>query len=731
MMDFTCLGKTSIEPEQSDHAENTSDKPVLLGESEVAFLPTVPTGNRMASETSPYLRQHAGDPVHWQPWSEEVLQIARQMQRPILLSIGYSACHWCHVMQRESFQNREIAGLLNEHFISIKVDREERPDLDHIYQKAAVLLTGHGGWPLTAFLTPEAKPFLVGTYFPPQDRYGRLGFAAILQRIASLWEENREMLDKTAEEITAAMAGEAAPKGLQGFALPMGISIDSDVAAKVLEDAENRLLEFYDEGNGGFGTAPKFPSPGILEFFLQRSREAPILLEAAVNTLNHMADGGIYDQLGGGFHRYSTDDRWLIPHFEKMLYDNALLTQVYLAAYQLTGDQRYREVAEETLEYLLRYMRHACGAFFAAEDADSEGEEGKFYLWTRQEIMELLGDEAGEMVCTYYGIDQPGGAIDGASVLHRAVPPASLARQFDMNIDEISSSLQAAKLALRQRREHRARPARDEKIITAWNGMTVSALAKAGAVLQAPSYIEEAKAAASFCLTRLQGADGRLCRSFKEVPSPISGFLEDYAYFIAGLVDLYKAALEPFWLDAALNLVELAIQLFWSDSIGTFYNAEARGDLLFRPSISEDESYPSAVSIMARNLFYLQNLLSSGGRDKLDVLFNRYLDNMTANPWGFAGLLTVLDLAHRGLREFCVVEPAQGGADVEVLNLLQTAYLPDSMIYLWNTAAYRQGRFGELGLGKTAVDGKTTVYICTGGACLPPITDPAELRASI
>ena len=338
-------------------------------------------------------------------------------------------------MQRESFQNREIAGLLNEHFISIKVDREERPDLDHIYQKAAVLLTGHGGWPLTAFLTPEAKPFLVGTYFPPQDRYGRLGFAAILQRIASLWEENREMLDKTAEEITAAMAGEAAPKGLQGFALPMGISIDSDVAAKVLEDAENRLLEFYDEGNGGFGTAPKFPSPGILEFFLQRSREAPILLEAAVNTLNHMADGGIYDQLGGGFHRYSTDDRWLIPHFEKMLYDNALLTQVYLAAYQLTGDQRYREVAEETRISVEDMGMHA--AHSLQRKMLTEGEEGKFYLWTRQEIMELLGDEQERWFVLTTALTSRAAPLTGRRA-PRAVPPASLARQFDMNIDEIS-----------------------------------------------------------------------------------------------------------------------------------------------------------------------------------------------------------------------------------------------------------------------------------------------------
>lgn len=622
----------------------------------MAVLPTTRLGNRLSTETSPYLRQHAADPVDWQPWNDQALKLARQMQRPILLSIGYSACHWCHVMQRESFQNQEIAELMNKHFIPIKVDREERPDLDHIYQRAAVLLTGHGGWPLTLFLTPETKPFFAGTYFPPRDQFGRTGFNAILQQIARLWEKERDAVEKAANEITAAMAEELVPAGAQSFVPLRGGDISQDVAAKLLEDAENYLLELYDQRNGGFGTAPKFPSTSILEFFLQRSREAPILLEAVINTLDHMADGGIYDQLGGGFHRYSTDDRWLIPHFEKMLYDNALLVQVYLTAYQLRGNQRYRQIAEETLDYLLRDMWYACGAFFGTEDADSEGEEGKFYVWTRREVIDLLGEDMGEVVCDYYGIGRADSLINGASVLHRAVSLDALAGKFHMSIDEVSSILESARLSLFQRREQRVRPARDEKIITAWNGMAVSALAKAGSALQAPMYIEKAKAVASFGLIRLQRPDGRLCRSFMGVPSSISGFLEDYGYFVAGLVDLYKATLEPFWLDAGLNLMELAIQLFWSDSSSTFHNTEAGDGLLFRPSIPEDESYPSAVSIMARNLFYLQNLLSCQTREKLELILNRYIDDMKANPWGFAGLLTVLDLAQRGLREFFVIE---------------------------------------------------------------------------
>ncbi|NLY30227.1 MAG: thioredoxin domain-containing protein [Firmicutes bacterium] len=685
----------------------------------------------MSSETSPYLRQHAADPVDWQPWNDETLKLAREMQRPILLSIGYSACHWCHVMQRESFQNQEIAELMNKHFIPIKVDREERPDLDHIYQRASVLLTGHGGWPLTVFITPEAKPFFAGTYFPPQDRFGRTGFAAILQQIARLWEKERDAVEKAADEVTAAMAEELMPAGAQEFVPLRDELISQDWAARLLEDAENYLLEFYDERNGGFGTAPKFPSTGILKFFLQRSRQAPILLEVVINTLNHMAGGGIYDQLGGGFHRYSTDDRWLIPHFEKMLYDNAMLVQVYVTAYQLTGDLRYRQIAEETLDYLLRDMWYPCGAFFGTEDADSEGEEGKFYLWTRQEVIELLGEEMGDVVCAYYGIGRADSLVDGASVLHRVVSLDALAEQLDMSIHEVDSILQSARLSLYQRREQRVRPARDEKIITAWNGMAVSALAKAGSVLQVPMYVEKARAVASFGLTRLRRPDGRLCRSFKGVPSSIPGFLEDYGYFVAGLVDLFKATLEPFWLDAGLNLMELAVQLFWSDSSRTFYDTEPGDNLLFRPSIPEDESYPSAVSIMAQNLFYLQNLLSCRAEEKLELLLNRHVEDMRRNPWGFAGLLTVLDLAQRGLREFFVIEPAQGGAEPEILNLLQTAYLPEGIIYRGNAAPYQQGRFHELGMGKTAVEGKTTVYICEGQTCYPPITDPAALRARI
>lgn len=690
------------------------------------------TGNMLSNEASPYLRQHALDPVDWQPWNPDTLERARQEQRPILLSIGYSACHWCHVMQRESFQNQEIAKLMNQNFLCIKVDREERPDLDNIYQRAAAILVGQGGWPLTAFLTPETKPFFVGTYFPPGDRYGRSGLPTILAKLAQMWEDERELVVRTADRLTQALARETAPQVTLGLGGLAELNVDRrDWVEGILQKVQAYLMTLCDTRHGGFGTAPKFPSVNLLQLFLQRSQRDPALLEAVLDTLGHMASGGVYDQLGGGFHRYSTDDRWLVPHFEKMLYDNALLAQVYLTAYQLTGMKKYRQVVEETLEYLLRDMWHGDGAVFATEDADSEGVEGKFYIWTREKILELFGEERGALLCSYYGIGDEDGYVDGGFVLQEATSLAALANQYGLSEAETGSIVESARSLLFQKRQQRTRPFRDEKIITAWNGMAISAMAKAGAILQIPRYIDKAREIAHFGLGKLRQTDGRLLRSFRDGPSPVAGFLEDYSYFTSGLLDLYGVTLEPFWLENALDLVAVAIRLFWSDEAGTFFGAEAREDLLFRPSSPEDESYPSAISVMARNLFYLQNVLPDRDEEKLEIILRGYMKDMEANPWGFASLLAVLDLTRSGLCEVFITGPREDIAYQELVRVIQTTYLPGTVIYHADFATHYGSGWAELWEGKTALDGKPTVYICKDRTCHAPITRPVELRKQL
>ena len=700
------------------------------------YLMAIQIGNMLSNEASPYLRQHALDPVAWQPWNPDTLERAREEQRPILLSIGYSACHWCHVMQRESFQNQEIAKLMNQNFLCIKVDREERPDLDNIYQRAAALLVGQGGWPLTAFLTPETKPFFVGTYFPPDDRYGRSGFPTILTKLAQMWKDDSELVLKTADRLTQALAQESTLQVIPGLGGLSQLDVDrSDWPEDILQKAQVYLMTLYDTRHGGFGTAPKFPSVNLLRLFLQRSQKESALLEAVLDTLGHMASGGIYDQLGGGFHRYSTDGQWLVPHFEKMLYDNALLAQVYLVAYQLTGMEKYRRVVEETLEYLLRDMWHDDGGIFATEDADSEGVEGKFYTWNREELFELLGEEKGALLCSYYGIGDEDSYINGGFVLHQAMSLAALANQYGLSEAETGSLLESARSLLFQERQQRIRPFRDEKIITAWNGMAISAMAKAGAVLQISRYIDKAREIAHFGLDKLRQTDGRLLRSFRDGPSPVAGFLEDYSYFISGLLDLYWATLEPFWLEDVLDLVVVAISRFWSDEAGTFFGTEATEDLLFRPSSPEDESYPSAISVMARNLFYLQNLLPDHGKDKLETILRSYMKDMEANPWGFASLLAVLDLTRSGLREVYMTGPRRDIGYQELLRVLQATYLPDTVIYYSDLAPhYGSGLpelWTELWEGKIALDGKATVYICKARTCHAPITEPGELRKQL
>ena len=685
-------------------------------------------GNLLKEETNPYLRQHALDPVDWHPWSSAVLASARRDQRPILLSIGYSACHWCHVMQRESFQNESIARLMNDNFLCIKVDREERPDLDDIYQWVALEASGQGGWPLTVFLTPQAEPFFVGTYFPPEDRYGRMGFPAVLRTLAHAWQDERAKVQETAQGLTRAIVGQTAE-------LPPSLSIqleDSTIGQQTMEEAERYLMAQHDVHSGGFGTAPKFPCAGILQFFLQRCGGNQALLHAITNTLDHMDRGGIYDQLGGGFHRYSTDERWLVPHFEKMLYDNALLAQIYLSVYQITGKAEYGQVTREILDYLLRDMWHMGGAFYSTQDADSDGEEGRFYTWNKQEIIDVLGGETGAMVCRYYGVTERGNTEDGRSVLHRAIDLGTLAKGSDLNEAEIGQQLSRARRVLWEKRQERVQPFRDEKIITAWNGMAISALARSGSALQAPLYLDKAKQVAEFIISNMQSTDGRLCRSIKDATISVAGFLEDYGYFIGGLLDLYSATLELVWLSTAVELLDLALELFWDDDTSTFYDTEVADDLLFRPTSPEDASFPSAVGVMARNLLYLQNLLADDQiPDKLAAILGRYLPDMAEHPWSFASLLAVLDLAQGGLSEIFIVGPVRDEEYQRLLQVLHTSYLPGAMIYGAQPLGDTNHMSNEPWQDKSPIDGRPTVYVCQGYTCRPPITEADELRSML
>ncbi|MGE3809607.1 MAG: thioredoxin domain-containing protein, partial [Gemmataceae bacterium] len=500
--------------------------------------------NRLSAATSPYLKQHAHNPVDWFPWGPEALNKAREQDRPIFLSIGYSACHWCHVMEHESFEDDETAAFLNEHFVSIKVDREERPDLDHIYMTAVQMMTGQGGWPMSVFLTPDLRPFYGGTYFPPEPRYGRPSFLQVLNALVDAWGNRREQLHAAAGQLT---------DGLKQVTQIPQADGDSQLSPELLRGAMRQLQRAFDSTHGGFGSAPKFPHPMELQLLLRiwLRLGADDAAAMAKHTLDKMAMGGIYDHLGGGFHRYSTDARWLVPHFEKMLYDNALLTVAYLEGYQATRDPFYKEVVEETLAYVRREMRSVSGPFFSTQDADSEGEEGKFFVWTLEEIEELLGAEEASLFAEVYDVTADGN-WEGHNILNRSKTFAQSARLLKLEESELRQRLDAARKRLFDVRCRRIWPGRDEKVLTAWNGLMINAFARAARVLDDPSYAETAAGAADFILKNMRGPGGRLLRTWSQgSQAALNAYQVDYAYLIDALVSLFEATFDARWLDEA------------------------------------------------------------------------------------------------------------------------------------------------------------------------------------
>lgn len=678
--------------------------------------------NRLIHETSPYLLQHASNPVDWYPWGPEALQAAKEQNRPILLSIGYSACHWCHVMERESFENEAIASLMNRHFICIKVDREERPDLDEIYMQATVTLNhGQGGWPMTVFLTPDQKPFFAGTYFPPEDRWGRPGFPTLLKKIAEAWEKDAASLTSQARQLTERLKSE-----LKAVA-PVSVSIS------VLADAVTQFRKDFDERHGGFGSAPKFPPSAGLCLLLRCYRRTgdSTTLQMVTKTLDTMAAGGIYDHIGGGFARYSTDEHWLAPHFEKMLYDNALLAKTYLEAYQVTKQPAYRQVTTDVLDYILREMTDPAGGFYSATDADSEGVEGKFFVWTPTEIQAvLLNAEDARRFCACYDITDEGN-WEHHSIPNRLRPIEAVTKELGLTIDELHETIQRARPLLYRARQQRVPPALDDKIITAWNGMMISSMAEAGRVLGINRYIDGAMKAADFLLLVHRTAEGTLLRTSRQGRAHLDGVLEDYACLAEGLIDLYEACGQEQYLTAALQLGETMMGSFQDkDQGGFFTTAEGHETLIIRTREGADGATPSgnsvAVSALARLSFHYdrQDLREAavGGIRAYGRQIARY-------PRAFAKSLSVVDLLAEGPIELAFIG-APNDPRLEALQLaVREVFLPHRVIASSDGTSQPSGH--PLLAGKGLVEGKAALYICRNFSCQRPFTDPGEVAEAL
>ena len=664
--------------------------------------------NRLARETSPYLLQHAHNPVDWYPWGEEAFGKARAENKPILLSVGYSACHWCHVMERESFENADTAALMNRHFVNVKVDREERPDVDHIYMQAVQSLTGHGGWPMTVFLTPDGTPFYGGTYFPPTDRHGLPGFPRLLTALAEAWTHRQGEVLQSGRQIAEALG--------QTERLRSAGTLLTD---EVLGSAFHGVSAQFDEEHGGLGGAPKFPQPMIWEFVLRfaRRRGNEYARRMVHTTLVRMARGGMYDQLGGGFARYSVDAHWLVPHFEKMLYDNAQLASLYLHGWLAFGDAECRRVCEETLDYVLREMTDPAGGFYSAQDADSEGHEGKFFAWTPDEIRAVLGAES-DAAMAYWGVDR-GPNFEGRSILYLPGEPDP-------------AHIAAARRKLYEARERRLHPGRDDKVLAGWNGLMCQAFAEAGRALGRADYVTAAVRNAEFVLGSMR-RDGRLMRTWKVGQARLHGYLEDYSMVAAAVVTLYEATFDRRWLDSARGLVAEMLRLFWDEELEGFYDTGIDHErLIVRPRNLYDNAVPSGSSVAIEVLLRLAELTGDQAYEQRAVTALRPMaDLMARHPTAFGRFLCALDF-HLGPRtELALVAPR---AIDEVSPLAREAfarYLPN-LVAAGAVAAQPQTAAGiPLLEGRGVVEGKATAYVCRSYACELPVTDVSALARQL
>ena len=679
--------------------------------------------NRLARETSPYLLQHANNPVDWFPWGDEAWARARAEDKPVLVSIGYAACHWCHVMERESFENEAIAELQNELVVSIKVDREERPDVDEIYMDAQQMLHGHGGWPLNVFCTPDGRPFFGGTYFPPQRRTGMPGWTDVLQGITRAFREQRDQVEQQATELTRH--------------LNLRVELAGEELTERSADTRSRaaaaLLQAADRTHGGFGGAPKFPQPFYLQLIAQQALDAAASNQAEARqhlalSLRKMAEGGIYDQLAGGFHRYAVDEIWLVPHFEKMLYDNALLIPLYLDASRMSRDaddtQLFARIARETADYLLSDLQTPDGAFYASTDADSEGVEGKYFVWTRDELHDLLDAPDAEIACRRWGVDL-GGNWEGKSILTAAQTSESVAQWLDLPLAEVEASLERSRAALLERRAQRIPPATDTKIIAAWNGMAIDALAKAGAVLDEPRFIEAAERAARFILERMRSADGALLRIHSAGRASVDAFVEDYAALADGMISLYEATGDESWYVEARSMIDAMIERFWDHEGGGFFTVGRGGEqLIAQRKPSQDGATPSGNALAVRALARLYALTAEGRyADLIEAMRTAFSAYLSKAPTMLGLFVSVLDWLSEH-RSVALVGPAD---DEELIQMRRDLWSgePRPIVVMQRTS--EQTQVPQLA-DKPQQHGRPTAYVCQAFACSAPVHTADELR---
>ena len=687
-----------------------------------------PRQNRLAEEKSPYLLQHAENPVEWYPWGEEAFERARREDRPIFLSIGYSTCHWCHVMAHESFEDTEVADLMNGAFVNIKVDREERPDIDSVYMSVCQMMTGGGGWPLTIIMTPDRKPFFAGTYFPKEGRFGRAGMRDLVPALSKAWTERRAEVLESAAQITGALSAQSG--GERGEAMD----------DRYINTTSMQLTERFDEEHGGFGNAPKFPSPHNLSFLLRYWRRADDewSLEMVSRTLRAMRNGGVYDHIGYGFHRYSTDRRWLVPHFEKMLYDQAGLILVYTEAFQASGEEDFAETAEEIAQYVLRDLRSPEGTFYSAEDADSEGEEGKFYVWALKELKQVLGEGDAALAAKVWNAESEGnfseeasGTRTGANILHRTASLEDLAGSAGLGVEELEGRIEEIRSRLFEARGKRIRPHLDDKVLVDWNGYTIAALAKAGAALEREDLVTAARQAADFILGTLIDDKGRLIHSWREGTATAPGHLDDYAFLVWGLLELYEATFEDGYLTVALGLNETMLQRFWDDEGGGLFLTPDDGEeLLVRPKEAYDGAMPSGNSVAMHNLLRISQINADPHYEELaEDIARAFSTDVGKMPSGFTQMMGALDRALGGSKVVVIVGDPGAEDTAALMSALRTRYLPNKVALFRRADECSEGLAGCAPYlpSYEAKDGRATAYVCQRDMCKPPTHDAGQM----
>lgn len=685
--------------------------------------------NRLSKEKSPYLLQHADNPIDWYPWSEEAFEKAKSENKPIFLSIGYSTCHRCHVMEHESFKDDEVAGLMNESFVCIKVDREERPDIDNVYMTAARLATGGGGWPLTIIMTPDKKPFFTATYVPKDNRYGNMGMLELIPRISELWTQHKDDILQSADQFVEALKKNAHHKA------------GETPNERTLESAFDQFNITFDARFGGFGQAPKFPSPHNLMFLLRywKRTNNPRALEMVEKTLTEMRKGGVYDHVGYGFHRYSTDSQWLLPHFEKMLYDQAMLAIAYLEAYQATRKEAYARTAREIFEYVLRDMTDPGGGFYSAEDADSEGEEGKFYVWSIEEIREILGEDA-ELFNKVYGIEENGNFIEQASgrttgdnIVHMQKSWEDLAAELNLDKADLRAKMESARKKLFEVREKRIHPHKDDKILVDWNGLMIAALSIGARIPGDATYEKAASNAADFILTKMRDSQGTLLHRFRNGEAAIAANLDDYAFFVWGLLELYETGFDIKYLKAAIELNSEMLELFLDKETGGLFMSRESDDLIVRQKEAYDGAIPSGNSVAAYNLLRIARITTRAELEKISgEITSLFSSEINRAPSGFAMMLCAVDFA-LGPSSEIVISGKEGADDtVEMLRALNSVFIPRKVLIFRPEGEMPEiSRIAEYTKDQNTIDGKATAYVCRNFSCDLPTTDPDEMMRLI